>query len=150
MQGSAITIKRGKLKVPNDPIIPFIEGDGTGADIWAASVRVLDAAVEKAFKGKKKIVWKEVLAGEKAFNKTGSWLPDETLKVIDEYKLVVDPNDKVYQELSLRLFHFRNTQVAGFIEEIVKEFNVGSLIKPAAGPEIPFSGTAYPQVKKTN
>ena len=69
MTGSAITIKRGKLKVPNDPIIPFIEGDGTGADIWAASVRVLDAAVEKAYKGKKKIVWQEVLAGEKAFNK---------------------------------------------------------------------------------
>ena len=89
MQGSAITIKRGKLIVPNDPIIPFIEGDGTGADIWAASVRVLDAAVEKAFSGKKKIVWKEVLAGEKAFNKTGSWLPDETLKVIDEYKVAI-------------------------------------------------------------
>ncbi len=89
MQGSAITIKRGKLKVPNDPIIPFIEGDGTGADIWAASVRVLDAAVEKAYKGKKKIFWKEVLAGEKAFNKTGSWLPDETLKVIDEYKVAI-------------------------------------------------------------
>ncbi len=89
MQGSAISIKQGKLKVPNDPIIPFIEGDGIGADIWAASVRVLDAAVEKAFNGKKKIVWKEVLAGEKAFNKTGSWLPDETLKVIDEYKVAI-------------------------------------------------------------
>ncbi len=89
MQGSAISIKKGKLKVPNDPIIPFIEGDGIGADIWAASVRVLDAAVEKAFNGKKKIVWKEVLAGEKAFNKTGSWLPDETLKVIDEYKVAI-------------------------------------------------------------
>ncbi|MEZ4893929.1 MAG: NADP-dependent isocitrate dehydrogenase [Saprospiraceae bacterium] len=89
MQGSAITIKRGKLKVPNDPIIPFIEGDGIGPDIWAASVRVLDAAVEKAFKGKKKIVWKEVLAGEKAFNNTGSWLPDETLDVIKEYKVAI-------------------------------------------------------------
>ncbi|HRI60551.1 MAG TPA: isocitrate/isopropylmalate family dehydrogenase, partial [Saprospiraceae bacterium] len=81
MTGSTITIKKGKLKVPNDPIIPFIEGDGTGADIWAASVRVFDAAVEKAYKGKKKIVWQEVLAGEKAFKKTGNWLPDETLKV---------------------------------------------------------------------
>lgn len=89
MQGSAITIKRGKLKVPNDPVIPFIEGDGTGPDIWAASVRVLDAAVEKAYKGKKKIFWKEVLAGEKAFNQTGNWLPDETLKVIDEYKVAI-------------------------------------------------------------
>lgn len=89
MQGSTITIKKGKLKVPNDPIIPFIEGDGTGPDIWAASVRVFDAAVEKAFKGKKKIVWKEVLAGEKAFKKTGNWLPDETLKIIDQYKVAI-------------------------------------------------------------
>ena len=89
MTGSAITISRGKLKVPDNPIIPFIEGDGTGPDIWAASVRVLDAAVEKAYGGKKKIVWQEVLAGEKAYNKTGSWLPDETLKVIDEYKVAI-------------------------------------------------------------
>lgn len=89
MTGSQITIKKGKLKVPNDPIIPFIEGDGIGPDIWAASVRVLDAAVEKAYKGKKKIVWREVLAGEKAFNKTGSWLPDETLEVINEYKVAI-------------------------------------------------------------
>ncbi|MBL7803284.1 MAG: NADP-dependent isocitrate dehydrogenase [Saprospiraceae bacterium] len=89
MTGSAITISRGKLKVPDNPIIPFIEGDGTGPDIWAASVRVLDAAVEKAYGGKKKIVWQEVLAGEKAYNKTGNWLPDETLKVIDEYKVAI-------------------------------------------------------------
>lgn len=84
MTGSKITVKNGKLKVPNDPIVPFIEGDGTGRDIWAASVRVIDAAVEKAYKGKKKIVWQEVYAGEKAFNKTGNWLPDETLDVIRE------------------------------------------------------------------
>lgn len=89
MTGSEITIRRGKLKVPNDPIIPFIEGDGIGPDIWAASVRVLDAAVEKAYGGKKKIVWKEVLAGEKAFNQTGSWLPDETLTIIDKYKVAI-------------------------------------------------------------
>lgn len=85
MNGEKITINRGKLKVPDQPIIPYIEGDGTGPDIWKASVRVLDAAVEKAFKGKKKIVWKEVLAGEKSFNKTGSWLPDETLANFNEY-----------------------------------------------------------------
>ncbi|MBU6341517.1 MAG: NADP-dependent isocitrate dehydrogenase [Bacteroidetes bacterium] len=89
MTGSSITINKGKLKVPKDPIIPFIEGDGTGPDIWSASVRVLDAAVEKAYKGARKIVWREVLAGEKAFNQTGSWLPDETLKVIDEYKVAI-------------------------------------------------------------
>ncbi len=89
MTGSKVKIAKGKLKVPNDPIIPFIEGDGTGADIWAASVRVLDAAVEKAYKGKKKIVWKEVFAGEKAFNKTGSWLPTETLDTIREYLVAI-------------------------------------------------------------
>ena len=89
MTGSEITIRKGKLKVPNDPIIPFIEGDGTGADIWAASVRVLDAAVAKAYGGKKKIVWQEVLAGEKAFNKTGNWLPSETLDVINKYKVAI-------------------------------------------------------------
>lgn len=89
MQGSKVTIENGKLKVPNDPIIPFIEGDGTGPDIWRASVRVLDAAVEKAYNGEKKIVWQEVLAGEKAFNQTGSWLPDETLDAIREYLIAI-------------------------------------------------------------
>lgn len=75
----------GKLVVPNEPIIPFIEGDGTGPDIWKASVSVLDAAVAKAYGGSRKIVWKEVLAGEKAFNQTGNWLPDETLAAFKEY-----------------------------------------------------------------
>lgn len=89
MTGTKVTIAKGKLKVPNDPIIPFIEGDGTGADIWAASVRVLDAAVEKAYKDKKKIVWKEVYAGEKAFNKTGNWLPSETLDIIREHLVAI-------------------------------------------------------------
>lgn len=85
MSGEKITMNEGKLNVPNNPIIPFIEGDGTGADIWKASVRVLDAAVEKAYGGTKKISWMEVLAGEKAFNKTGNWLPDETLTAFKEY-----------------------------------------------------------------
>lgn len=89
MTGSKITISNGKLNVPNDPIIPFIEGDGIGPDIWSATVRVLDAAVEKAYAGEKKIVWKEVLAGEKAFEKTGEWLPDETFNVIDEYLIAI-------------------------------------------------------------
>ena len=89
MTGSKITIKNGKLKVPNDPIIPFIEGDGTGPDIWRSSVRVIDAAVEKAYKGKKKIVWQEVLAGEKAFNQTGNWLPDETLDIIRDCLIAI-------------------------------------------------------------
>ena len=75
--------------MPNDPIIPFIIGDGTGPDIWNASVRVFDAAVEKAFKGKKKIVWEEVLAGEKAFNQTGNWLPDATLDVIRDRLIAI-------------------------------------------------------------
>ena len=89
MTGSTVTIKNGKLKVPNDPIIPFIEGDGTGRDIWKASVRVFDAAVAKAYKGKKEIVWKEVLAGQKAFDQTGNWLPDETLDVIREQLIAI-------------------------------------------------------------
>ncbi|OQA10218.1 MAG: Isocitrate dehydrogenase (NADP) [Bacteroidetes bacterium ADurb.Bin397] len=89
MEGQKITTSNGKLNVPNYPIVPFIEGDGTGADIWAASVRVIDAAVERAYNGSRKIIWKEVLAGEKAFNKTGNWLPDETLDIIREHLIAI-------------------------------------------------------------
>jgi isocitrate dehydrogenase len=85
MQGEVITISGGKLNVPNDPIIPFIEGDGTGPDIWRASVRVFDAAVEKAYGGKRKIQWKEVLAGEKSFKQLNTWLPDETVEAFQKY-----------------------------------------------------------------
>jgi isocitrate dehydrogenase len=74
-----------KLQVPDNPIIPFIEGDGTGRDIWRAAVRVFDAAVEKAYGGKRKIVWHEVLAGEKAFKQTNNWLPDETIEAFKKY-----------------------------------------------------------------
>ena len=80
-----ITMGPDGLKVPNNPIIPFIEGDGIGPDIWAASVRVFDAAVDKAYAGDRKIEWKEVLAGEKAFEKTGNWLPDETVTAFSDY-----------------------------------------------------------------
>jgi isocitrate dehydrogenase len=80
-----ITLNAGKLNVPNNPIIPFIEGDGTGVDIWPASKKVFDAAVKKAYNGTKEIEWLEVLAGEKAFNKTGEWLPVETLNIFREY-----------------------------------------------------------------
>jgi isocitrate dehydrogenase len=89
MNGEKITNQLGKITVPDFPIVPFIEGDGTGPDIWASSVRVLDAAVEKAYGGKKKIIWKEVLAGEKAFNKTGKWLPEETLDIIHEHLVAI-------------------------------------------------------------
>jgi isocitrate dehydrogenase len=91
MSGSKISINKKtlKLKVPNDPIIPFIEGDGTGPDIWKASQMVFDAAVEKAFGGKKKIHWHEVLAGEKAFNQTGSWLPEQTLTDCKDYLISI-------------------------------------------------------------
>ncbi|GLH64663.1 NADP-dependent isocitrate dehydrogenase [Parageobacillus sp. G301] len=88
-QGEKITVTNGVLNVPNNPIIPFIEGDGTGPDIWAAASRVLEAAVEKAYKGEKKIVWKEVLAGEKAYKQTGEWLPQETIDVIREYIIAI-------------------------------------------------------------
>ena len=86
--GKKITLDSdGHLSVPDQPIIPFIEGDGTGPDIWAASVRVLDAAVEKAFGGKRKIAWMEVLAGQKAFDETGEWLPDDTVTAFREYRV---------------------------------------------------------------
>ncbi|MDA7027196.1 NADP-dependent isocitrate dehydrogenase [Bacillus sp. CLL-7-23] len=88
-QGEKITVSSGVLNVPNHPIIPFIEGDGTGPDIWRAASKVLEAAVEKAYKGEKKITWKEVYAGEKAFNKTGEWLPKETLDTIREYLIAI-------------------------------------------------------------
>jgi isocitrate dehydrogenase len=83
--GEAITNQDGELHVPDHPIIPFVEGDGTGRDIWRASSRVLDAAVEKAYHGKRKIHWMEVYAGEKAFNKMGSWLPDESVQAFREF-----------------------------------------------------------------
>ncbi len=88
--GEKITVDNtGKLNVPNNPIVPFIEGDGTGPDIWNASVRVLDAAVEKAYSGEKKIAWYEVFAGEKAFNEYGEWLPKDTLTAINEYLVAI-------------------------------------------------------------
>lgn len=87
--GEKITIQNGKLQVPNNPVIPFIEGDGTGPDIWAAASRVLDAAVEKAYGDVRKIDWYEVYAGEKAFNKFGEWLPADTLKAISEYIVAI-------------------------------------------------------------
>ncbi|MEN8227205.1 MAG: NADP-dependent isocitrate dehydrogenase [Bacteroidota bacterium] len=89
MTGEKITNQYGKITVPDFPIVPFIEGDGTGPDIWAASVKVLDAAVEKAYQGKRKIVWKEVYAGEKAFNNSGKWLPEETLDTIHEHLVAI-------------------------------------------------------------
>jgi isocitrate dehydrogenase len=83
--GGKISIQNGVLNVPDQPIIPFVEGDGTGRDIWRASVRVFDAAVQKAYRGKRKILWMEVFAGEKAFNNFGSWLPDATVHAFQEY-----------------------------------------------------------------
>ncbi|MBW4839377.1 MAG: NADP-dependent isocitrate dehydrogenase [Paenibacillaceae bacterium] len=88
-EGEKITIQDGKLQVPNHPVIPFIEGDGTGRDIWKASKRVLDAAVEKAYGGEKRIAWYEVFAGEKAFNTYGEWLPADTLTAIREYIVAI-------------------------------------------------------------
>jgi isocitrate dehydrogenase len=88
-QAQKITVTDGVLNVPNNPVVPFIEGDGIGPDIWAAASRVIDAAVEKAYNGERKIEWREVLAGEKAFNQTGEWLPQETLDVINEYLIAI-------------------------------------------------------------
>lgn len=88
-EGSSITIQDGKLTVPNNPIIPFIEGDGTGPDIWKATVRVLDAAVAKAYQGQRKIHWMEVYAGEKAFNLFNNWLPDATVEACRDYLISI-------------------------------------------------------------
>lgn len=82
---SKISIQNGKLNVPDNPVIPYIEGDGTGVDIWPASQVVFDAAIKKAYGGKRSIQWMEVLAGEKAFNQTGSWMPDATMTAFKEY-----------------------------------------------------------------
>ena len=89
MTAEKITTNQGVLNVPNNPIIPFIIGDGIGPDIWNAASRVLDAAVEKAYNGEKQIEWKEVLAGQKAFDETGEWLPNETLETIKEYLIAI-------------------------------------------------------------
>ena len=83
--GQKITISGGKLQVPDHPVIPFIEGDGTGPDIWRSSVRVLDAAVAKAYGGKRQIKWMEVYAGQKAFDRLQTWLPDETIDAFREF-----------------------------------------------------------------
>jgi len=85
--GEKILCEQGSLKVPDHPVIPFIEGDGTGPDIWHASVRVLDTAVEKAYGGKRKIAWIEIFAGEKAFKRFNTWLPDETVEAFKEYRV---------------------------------------------------------------
>jgi isocitrate dehydrogenase len=87
--GGTISVKSGKLWVPDRPVIPFIEGDGTGPDIWRASQAVFDAAVAKAYKGKREIVWFEVFAGEKAKNQLESWLPDDTLKAIERHLVAI-------------------------------------------------------------
>ena len=83
--GGKISIQAGKLSVPENPVIPFIRGDGTGPDIWAASVRVFDAAVQKAYRGKRKLVWFEVFAGEESFRRFHNWLPDDTIEAFKEY-----------------------------------------------------------------
>jgi isocitrate dehydrogenase len=88
-KGEKISFTNGKINVPKNPIIPFIEGDGIGPDIWAASQRVLDAAVEKAYKGERKIEWMEIFTGEKSFNQSGEWLPAETLEAIKEFKVAI-------------------------------------------------------------
>ena len=89
MEGKLIRMNEGRLEVPDSPVIPFIEGDGTGPDIWAASVRVFDEAVKRAYGGRRRIVWKEVLAGEKAHSRTGDWLPEQTVSAIAEHLVAI-------------------------------------------------------------
>ncbi|MGQ3685960.1 MAG: isocitrate dehydrogenase (NADP(+)) [Candidatus Loosdrechtia sp.] len=87
--GTAITVEKNRLVVPNNPVIPFIRGDGTGPDIWNASVRVFDAAISKVYKDKKRICWKEIFAGEQAYKESGEWLPKNTLDAIKKYKVAI-------------------------------------------------------------
>src|SRR5579862_9509817 len=87
--GAKISYSGGKYQIPDNPIIPFIEGDGTGRDIWKASVRVFDAAVEKAYKGKRHVAWYEVFAGEKSKAKFDNWLPDDTVAAIREFRVAI-------------------------------------------------------------
>src|SRR5438876_12328752 len=87
--GERIGYEKGALKVPYNPIIPYIEGDGTGADIWRASVRVFDAAVEKCYKGERKVRWMEVFAGEKSFKTYGDWLPQETVDALQACRVSI-------------------------------------------------------------
>ncbi len=88
-EGLPIEVKDGKFLVPDNPILPFIEGDGTGPDIWRAARTVFDAAVARAYGGRRQIVWYEIFAGEKAFNQLGSWLPDDTLEAIKSFKIAI-------------------------------------------------------------
>src|SRR5947199_7025918 len=89
MQGEKILVQNGVLNVPNNPIIPFVEGDGTGADIWRASVRVFDAAIEKAYGRERRVAWMEVYAGEKAYTNHGDWLPQETVDAMQEFRVSI-------------------------------------------------------------
>src|SRR2546421_3624122 len=87
--GQKISVERAQLRVPDNPVIPYIEGDGTGRDIWHASSRVFDAAVQKAYGGKRRVFWYEVFAGEKAFKQFKNWLPDETVDAIRELRVAI-------------------------------------------------------------
>ncbi|MCX7820633.1 MAG: isocitrate/isopropylmalate family dehydrogenase [Brevinematales bacterium] len=89
LEGEKISVENGRLKIPDNPIVPFIEGDGTGPDIWRATKIVVDAAIEKSYKGKKKISWMEIYAGEKAEKLYGAYLPEETLIAIQEYIVAI-------------------------------------------------------------
>ena len=100
--GTPIVRRNGAMIVPDDPIIPFIEGDGTGPDIWRASVRIFDAAVQKAFGGSRRLAWFEVLAGEKAKNLTGEWLPADTLEALRAYKVAIKAANDGHDYLAVR------------------------------------------------
>ncbi len=114
--GDPITIHNGRLQVPDRPIIPYVEGDGTGPDIWRASVRVFDAAVERAYGSKRKLMWMEVLAGEKAFLETGDWLPDTTVAAFRQYLIgikgpLTTPVGKGIRSLNVALRQFLDLYV---------------------------------------
>ncbi len=135
-EGSKITITAdGRLTVPDDPIIPFIEGDGIGPDIWRATQMVLDAAVAKAYDGRRRIAWLEVLAGEKAFNETGDWLPEDTLAAIREYHVAIKGPLTTPVGGGIRSVNVQLRQVLDLYACVRPVRHIGGIPSPVVAPE---------------
>jgi isocitrate dehydrogenase len=135
-QGFKITVAAdGRLTVPDDPIIPFIEGDGIGPDIWRATQMVLDAAVNKAYDGRRRIAWREVLAGEKAFNETGDWLPEDTLAAIRKYHVAIKGPLTTPVGGGIRSVNVQLRQVLDLYACVRPVRHIGGIPSPVVAPE---------------
>jgi isocitrate dehydrogenase len=135
-EGSKITMAAdGRLTVPDDPIIPYIEGDGIGPDIWRATQKVLDASVAKAYDGGRRIAWKEVLAGEKAFNTTGDWLPEDTLAAVREYHVAIKGPLTTPVGGGIRSVNVQLRQVLDLFGCVRPVRHIGGIPSPVVAPE---------------